>query len=1028
VQAPPQTGYALKLSGAGPHKIELRFRVGVAGAGEDRDLQFTAPRLLQSHLRLELPPGAAFVQAVSRYGAETLASTPTSKTLAVDLGRLTGPVHLHWFEEALPPSPVKVHYQEAYYWDLRPDDVNLTTLIHFDVTQGNAQTLDVRLPPELEVRGVEAHRPDGSAIRLQDWRVRGGAGNERSLALHFQSPVNGELLVRLDLVPTKPLVSPMALPLPTPQGTLVGEGGYLAYRARALDVRPAPQRLRSIKNEDFAPFWPAGSRPTTAVLTHAYAFRRDGGATPVLRVQTLSLPSTVQTVQDVRVRVDSRLARFRAAVELSGAQNDLSFAEWDLVAPQPVTVSGVTGAAIRSWSQSGNRLLVWLEKTSGSTKLEIFGWLPLAQAMDGPRFDLPCLRARGAQTTQTTVHVTAAAGLSVTPTRLANLLQLPGQAPSDPDQGYISKQATYEGAFSVRPAAATADVQILTFVEVAERQVQFTTTIDYRIKRGDLRTVQIRLRDWEGKDVKLEAAHVLQQHERRRTLDDRTWTLELEPGFHKLFREGWGAIAGSSAWLWRHNGVTDSYRVTLRGELAIDEAIGGLAAPQVTVADAASVERWLAVAAPQLGVEGVFGLRAITDYESALRAWPGEVERLRNIRARVWKATVADGTLKLVPQDRGLESSPIQVFLREHSASVADNQHWLHEAVYWLRHEAHTDLNLTLPPAARVVGVSLDGVETSPLSLEPPRLWLPLPGRPGVRCLRLRWVYEPPEPLDHPHLETPKLEGAEEGLCLWTIEAPPGYVVDGSSDLKPGLGRAAWLDLKRADAHLQIIRRLVEQSPGNAASSEFQAAQRRFAVLCRQAERTLDASGDAPNETGPGGIGLRDWLQQLRAKDHSLTPRGGAEEIHAEEETHTGGAGGETAMGPVLSRRGVPLYGMAGADADGPGLQLTSETVHHERISWFSSAAWLAGVVSIWGLSFFPSLLLWGRRFVPEQIALAGSVAWLVGWPMTVVLFVLLAAALGRVLVVGSWLSPYLRRPAALTAASSKTGSSVRTT
>jgi len=146
-------------------------------------------------------------------------------------------------------------------------------------------------------------------------------------------------------VPVAPLASPANLPLPTPQGTLIGEGGYLAYQTRGLDVRPTAQRLRVLKNEDFAPFWPAASRRTPPSWRNSYAFRREGGA-PVLRVQLFSQPPVVQAVQDVRLRVDGRIARFRAAVELTAPQNDLSLAEWDLVGPQPPTVSGVTGAGV----------------------------------------------------------------------------------------------------------------------------------------------------------------------------------------------------------------------------------------------------------------------------------------------------------------------------------------------------------------------------------------------------------------------------------------------------------------------------------------------------------------------------------------------------------------------------------------------------------------------------------------------------------------------------------------------------------
>ena len=106
------------------------------------------------------------------------------------------------------------------------------------------------------------------------------------------------------------------------------------------------------------------------------------------------------------------------------------------------------------------------------------------------------------------MHLTAGGGLAATPAGLRNLLPLPGQQPADAELSYTSKQPNYGGTFTLRPASASADARILTLIEVDQRQVKFTTTIDYHLKRGELRTVQIRLRDWEGEEVKLEAAHV----------------------------------------------------------------------------------------------------------------------------------------------------------------------------------------------------------------------------------------------------------------------------------------------------------------------------------------------------------------------------------------------------------------------------------------------------------------------------------------------------------------------------------------
>ena len=252
------------------------------------------------------------------------------------------------------------------------------------------------------------------------------------------------------------------------------------------------------------------------------------------------------------------------------------------------------------------------------------------------------------------------------------------------------------------------------------------------------------------------------------------------------------------------------------------------------------------------------------DHARTLSAWPDSRKPL--LPAQAWKATAVDGTLQLVPREHSADVTPVRVLFREHAAAVVDNQHWLHEATLWLRHEAHTDLNLTFPAAARVVAVSLDGVETPPLQPDSTRLWLPLPGRPGVHCVKVLWMYEPPEPLDRPRLEALKLDGADEGSCLWTVHVPSGFEAKTSgASLKPGLGRAAWADLHRAQAQLQICRLLVETQGGNTASGSLNGCRRRFLDLCRQAESRLDAGDDPQAETGPGDESAREWLMDLRA-------------------------------------------------------------------------------------------------------------------------------------------------------------------
>src|SRR5262249_11456826 len=65
-----QAGYALKVRGKGRHKVELRFRVPVAGRGEHRQVRFGAPRLVQSRLVLRLPAGASYPRVLVKHGGQ----------------------------------------------------------------------------------------------------------------------------------------------------------------------------------------------------------------------------------------------------------------------------------------------------------------------------------------------------------------------------------------------------------------------------------------------------------------------------------------------------------------------------------------------------------------------------------------------------------------------------------------------------------------------------------------------------------------------------------------------------------------------------------------------------------------------------------------------------------------------------------------------------------------------------------------------------------------------------------------------
>jgi hypothetical protein len=380
------------------------------------------------------------------------------------------------------------------------------------------------------------------------------------------------------------------------------------------------------------------------------------------------------------------------------------------------------------------------------------------------------------------------------------------------------------------------------------------------------------------------------------------------------------------------------------------------------------------------------------------------------VRADDWK-------LRLVPRDRPAAPAAVRVFLAEQTAAVADGRRWLHGAVWWLRHEAHTDLSVALPAAARVVAVTLDGAEVAPLQPGPERLWLPLPGRAGVRRLAVWWVYDPAEPLGRPNLDRPRLAGAAPGPALWTAYLPPGHRVAadaGARNLGRGEAQAAALGLYRAEAQLRVSQALAERPRDGGGARPLAAAQQQFYLHWRQAERAL-RSGAAAGAPGPGGRPLGLWLQDLQTENQELARRHGFEDVRAEADrlAQKGEGPARTAgAGPVLPEEGTPLSWEAGSGGAAPRPELVPEQGRQVRAALASSGQWLGLLAAAWFLAWSPFLLARVRAVWPELLALAGAAGWSLAGPTFVVLFLVVLGVVGRLLLAGQWLRRRLPRPA----------------
>jgi hypothetical protein len=798
------------------------------------------------------------------------------------------------------------------------------------------------------------------------------------------------------LPPTFALPLPSPILPPSPQTGKPGRAiaSFLAYRTDGLVVdRVNPVGVTGIRPEQFAPFWPKSSWPDPRPPAYASTIlREDENRPPVLGLTVRPASPAAHAKMEIEVHVGARQADVHATAVLTARDGDLPLVQWQIRSPQPFTVTGVTGPNVRRWSQEGDRLLVWLDppmkgegKDGVAEPLQLTGWLPLSGGLDAMRLEMPCLSASSAESQETTVRLIAGNELALSQESVHNLTTVD---PMGVGLAYTAGNRTdYGGAWRIH--AGPAKVHIVTIAGMRDRKLTFTAVVDCRPAYGNVQALAVRVRNWTGK-VRFEAAPSVRQSEQRRGPDDRTWLLEQGPG------------------------APGPLRVTLIGEQQTETA-GGAVMPDVTVSGAAHIEQWAAVDGSELTAEPTGGLTPMEDATgwdtpllqnmlSSTKAW-------RTGASPVWKVTSPEWRLNLAPRDAASPSVPIEVFLAEYQTAVTDGGRWLHEAVYRLRHEANTDLNLTFPADAEVLSVAIDGAETAPLQAEPRRLWMPLTGRPAICRVRVQWKYAAEE-LDRPNLSAPALQGAREDKAAWTVFVPPGWEPDmpsGTNDLRPGLVQTAALSWQRAEAQFHMSAVLAQRAPEGADGAALAETQRLFYAECRRAKQALEV---APAETGsawPAGRSPLESLQDLLQRNKALAEKRHFEAVRATAERQAEEGASEGAS--EWEGKGRPLYAFRDAGQQAPELTLTASQLGRRQTAWTLSWTWMISLLLVCLLSLSRSATAVLRFFWPEQIALVGLAGWWAAGATLIVLGLLLLAVGARVLIVLAGVARFFRRP-----------------
>ncbi len=445
--------YLVEVAGQGFHRLTLRFAVDVNARGEELDVRWNIPEVIQTRLDFEISGPATFARAVAHWGTFVTSGVKSSSSpmtrLEADLGRVTN-IHLRWRSKVDTDRSPNVSVREAYLWSLSPTSKTMSALWQYSVDAGAVDTLQVEIPPTLDVMAVEVYRLPGEGVEgsrpgLRSWSVC-TTSRKKILRLDLMWPMCRGVQVFAQFVSQRAPTAKDELPLPTPIGVEPALS-YVAYNGAGIraDVGSESKGIARVNPASFLEFWGRTKKADLVQRLHVFQFDRKD-VPPSIRVVNEPLPSTALAVQHMTWSVDRKAGEFQLNADLKGLGPNASFLEWE-IAPE-VIIGDVSGPLVRSWWRSGGKLQVWLDSAVTETRIEISGLHQLK--IGATEVSLPRARLVSALSCVTFVQVHCRGGTPTT-ARLQDLWPLPTNKIQPYRLDFATDASDYGATFEFAP-------------------------------------------------------------------------------------------------------------------------------------------------------------------------------------------------------------------------------------------------------------------------------------------------------------------------------------------------------------------------------------------------------------------------------------------------------------------------------------------------------------------------------------------------------------------------------------------------
>jgi hypothetical protein len=803
--------FTIPVKGRGSHQLTFRFTVPLRSDPLGQELRFGVPDLPASKLILDLPAESSLPGLVPARGWYQLRQEAGATRLEMDLGRVPV-VELRFRPSGSPPEPV-VRVQEASLWRISPARASVTTALQYQLVRGSLKRMMVDMPAELEVVQLQVRGLDkAGAARLRNWTLGDSPlPNCRRLTVQLLEPTQSGAQLLIECMPRTPPTRTLTLRYPqsTERASIESRQAFWLSGLQASEMDLS--KLALIPEEQFLKeSWrPLAGEANAPVPTRAFVRDLKRPNPTSVRVVLKPAPLPVQATQDLLWQIGPDRVELQATARLTVAQPGLSLVEWDV--PGPLRVSELAGPDVRTWSRSGNRVQVWLNRPATETLVTLTGSIPWPGVTSGQvaKLDLPGLQLANVTTT-TKVVVQSPPSLAVRLGERRNLALLQDRVTPE-SIALQTRSGDFGLSVQVQPAEASVRYRLLSQVQLVDRALHWQTTIRVQPQAdcvGKPHRFELVLRGWLGQPPRLSGPAGVQTQtitkvEAVADAESR-WRVEVP----SLPAEGLdldlaGRLEPAGEWIIPTIDLLHSDGLSVAGVPRVAVVGAGLTVRQA--------RRWQRLS--QLPVEFNPQLNQVAG-QSANRWLTHDPEALLHLQA--------------VPAQPS-PPQPATLELTDHTSTPSGDR-WLHRSRWLVRLSTTARLELSVPAQVETLAVLVDGAPLKP----GPTLTL----QPGLHTLSCCWQSSEPY-LGPLHLRPPQPtingQALNAGQVTWTVLTPAEINV--TSPAMPSVARS----VVHAEAYLRTALAIEAEQAKQTSALLAQAA-----GLARLAELQAQAS---PNDS-----------------------------------------------------------------------------------------------------------------------------------------------------------------------------------